>query len=57
VDDAEKATASALNRLLCKLLFISRTVEPSDAHCDDRIADDGRGGKGEEKLKTEMLKS
>jgi hypothetical protein len=23
-----------------------RTVEPSDAHCDDRIADDGRGGKG-----------
>jgi hypothetical protein len=23
VDDAEKATASALNRLLCKLLFIS----------------------------------
>jgi hypothetical protein len=33
-----------------------RTVEPSDAHCDDRIADDGRGGKGEEKLKAEMLK-
>jgi hypothetical protein len=30
-----------------------RTVEPSDAYCDDRIADDGRGGKGEEKLKTE----
>jgi hypothetical protein len=29
------------------------TVEPSDAHCDDRIADDGRGGKEEEKLKTE----
>jgi hypothetical protein len=23
VDDAEKATASAFNRLLCKLLFIS----------------------------------
>ena len=22
-----------------------RTVDPSDAHCDDRIADDGRGGK------------
>jgi len=27
-----------------------RTVAPSDAHCDDRIADDGRGEKLEEKL-------
>ena len=31
------------------------TVEPSDADCGDRIADDGRGGNAE-KLKTEMLK-